>query len=298
MRYALPISADNEIAPLLEAGASEFYCGFQDAAWSGEYGMHDSQTRRQGAANISDADVLRRVAETGKCLHTPVWLAMNGRYTTGQLDRVLSVCENWTRWGGDGIIVRDPVLLKRLSSLPHHPRLTVSLLAVCLNRKAVEFWVSLGADRIVLPRCVQLEEMRSITEAFPSCEFEAMVMADRCLFVDGLCRSIHGCTYPGRIEPAENPVKIQTFDLSGQAHHLCLDCFGSKGGGCAACYLERLEQAGISVGKFGGRGTPLSYRLSLLEFLCKASKREISERPDLHRSTLGDCRCYYDDREA
>lgn len=298
MRYALPISAGNEIAPLLEAGAGEFYCGYQDAVWSSEYGMHDSQTRRQGAANIGAADELRKVAETGKRLHTPVWLAMNGRYTTGQLDRVLSVCEDWAQWGGSGIIVRDPVLLKRLSAVPHHPRLAVSLLAVCLNPKAVEFWVSLGADRIVLPRCVQLEEMRTITGTFPNCEFEAMVMADRCLFVDGLCRSFHGCTYPGRTESAESPAVIHTFDLSGQAHHLCLDCFGSKGGGCAACHLEELAQAGIKVGKFGGRGTPLSYRLSLLEFLCEVSKREISERPDLHRSTLGQCHCYYDDGEA
>jgi len=299
MRYALPVTASDELEPLFQAGADEFYCGYQDRAWESRYGTHDSLTRRQGAANIEEAGELQRVLRTAKRLRTPVWLAVNGRYTSEQWDSVLLVCDLWSREGGDGLIVRDPVLLQRLSALPAYPRLAVSLLAVCLNRKAVEFWVGLGADRIVLPRSVPIREMEQLTRAFPDCEFEAMVMADRCLFVDGLCRCIHGSTYPERSEAAESPEVIRSFDVSGQAHHLCLDCYDAVGDGCAACRLESLTQAGIAVGKFGGRGTPLEYRLRLLSFLRQAAAEpDAAKRAALHRHILGECRCYYGEGEA
>ena len=62
MQFAVPILEATEVGPLAEAGAAEFYCGYQDAAWTARFGDHDSASRRQGRANLSDPGALRELA--------------------------------------------------------------------------------------------------------------------------------------------------------------------------------------------------------------------------------------------
>lgn len=291
MRFAVPVTAPSDLSPLQKAGAGEVYCGFQDENWSRIYGLHDSLTRRQDGANFTDPGLLAETVAESRRLRLPLSLTLNGRYTTGQLPEILRLAEQFALFGGTRVVLRSPTLLQELrkTSLA----VTVSLLGSCLNGDAARFWVSLGADRIVLPRELSFSDMNGITRAAPDCEWEAMVFDNNCLFSDGSCRCLHGATLPPRQDDRPSEKELFSYDLSGCAHHLCLDSYGADSRGCAACFFESLEQAGVTVGKLGGRGTPLSLRVKNLTFLREASRLPTDSRPPLHESTVGSCRCYY-----
>ena len=290
MRFAIPVNAPFELLPLKESGADEFYCGFQDESWSRTYGTHDSLTRRQDGANFTDWGLFSETLRESDRLGLPLSLTLNGRYTSGQLPEILRLAERYEDAGGKRVILRSPTLASFLRDTSLS--VTVSLLASCLNASAARYWVSLGADRIVLPRELSPDDMKTIARCVPDCEYEAMIFDDNCRFSDGCCRCIHGASLPARQDDVPAEREIFSYDLSGCAHHLCLDGSHSSHG-CGACALEELSQAGVAVGKLGGRGTPLSHRLEALAFFRKAAALPPEERPSLHEKLFGVCRCYY-----
>jgi hypothetical protein len=295
MRFALPVTEHSELAPLLDAGAEEFYCGCMDREWSERWGNHDSISRRQGAANVSSRGELREIALEAQRLGASVWLALNGCYSPPQYAYLMELTQAWAAWGGFGVILRDLNFLRLLKSLSLPLRFSLSLLAVAANSAAVRFFRVQGVDRIILPRFLSPSDMESITAAAPALEYEAMVMDDGCPLVDGYCRSIHGCGYLPRADGAAARRSILTWDVSGSAHHLCQELGHAAGPPpCAACALPRLERAGVRVGKFGGRGMPLAQRLEKLRFLRTAQALgSDEERAALYERFFGPCNCYY-----
>jgi hypothetical protein len=138
--------------------------------------------------------------------------------------------------------------------------------------------------------------MGEMIAAAPDLEYEAMVMDDGCPMVDGYCRSIHGCAYPPRTggEPAQ--LCVAAWDISGSAHHLCQELgLAAAQPACAVCALPMLAQAGVRVGKFGGRGTTLRQRLDKLRFLRAAQEMECDgdRAPISIGAVFGPCNCYY-----
>ena len=85
-----------------------------------------------------------------------------------------------------------------------------------------------------------------------------------------------------------------TFDTSCAAHHLCAG-LPRNAHPCAACEMRAMEDAGIRILKFGGRGTPLDARLRDLIFFSRAGKcANTGEIRKLYRETYAhDCQCYY-----
>lgn len=288
LAYALPVTAPGDLAPLAAAGAAEFYCGYMDAGWAARWGNHDSISRRQGNANVRDPAMLQAIVGEAKRLGTPLWLTLNGRYSPQQLQAVRELAALWGALGGTGLILRDVPLLASLRGCGL--RLCVSLLAGCANADTLAFLCEKGAERVVLPRAMTFPEIAAMHKSQPQCELEAMVMGDPCPMTDGYCRCIHSVGYLPRQNgmPAERT--IETCDLSGAAGHLCHALYGaSRQPGCAACALPQLEACGVSVGKFGGRGTPLQQRLAWLTFLAAGS----GGYPAAHAASFGPCLCYY-----
>ena len=299
MRFAVPVNDASEVPALAEAGADELYCGYQDAEWQARYGSHDSASRRQGRANLSDPGALRAVAENARRYGLPVHLALNGRVSEGQIPELLRIAALWADCGGEGLILRDPGLLMLLRERFVF-RYTVSLLAVTVNPEGAAFWRDLGARRLVLPRFLHPEEIAVITAGAPELEYEAMVMGDRCPFVDGFCRSVHAEGYLPAPQDAEATAVRETCNPAGEAFHLCMDYCAPTPDPCAACRLGELERGGVSVGKLGGRGLPLETRLRWLAFLRSAEELDDPEaRRRLYQDSFQHpCRCYFADMEG
>ncbi|MBR6185872.1 MAG: U32 family peptidase [Clostridia bacterium] len=294
MRFTVPLQDAGEVAVLKNHGADELYCGYLDDTLRALYGGDATLSRRQGQANVSSPEALKALALEARRAGIPVHLALNARVTAEQMPHLIRIANMWADFGGDGVILQDPELLRRLRAIPTL-QFTVSLLAVTVNQSGAAFWRSLGADRIVLPRFLSPGDIRAITAAVPQLTYEAMVMGDQCLFVDGFCRSVHAENF-APAAPGETPSRVVcTYHTSGNAYHLCRDYAEPRPDPCAACLLSELADSGVSIGKLGGRGMPLEMRLRWLDFLREALR---SPSPARYRESFGhDCNCYYPGRE-
>ena len=297
MRYTVPVNAADEVPALVDAGAGEFYVGYQDAWWVQRYGDHDSASRRQGRANLSTRAELRAVVRAAEERHVPVWLALNSRYTEPQLDYLCELAADFEAMGGTGVIASDLGLLWRLRDRGGLAR-CLSILAVAQNAATLRAFSQLGVSRVVLPRFVSPRDAGELLRAVPGMEGESMAFFDKCPWVDGYCRHRHGVTYAPRevVGGVDDAPRLYTFDTTYQTH-ACLGkaCTYLEPYPCAACYLREFEQAGVSVAKLGGRGRPLDERLRALRFLREAyDLRDDVERQALYRRTFGQkCACYY-----
>ena len=326
MRYSVPVNAPEEVAALAAAGASELYCGYQDAWWTEHYGNHDSASRRQGLANLSTSDELKATVRAAREHGLPIHLALNSRYTEPQLDHLVELCANFNNWGGTGVILSDLGLLWRLNDIYSRDGdldITLSLLAVAQNTATLRVFHRLNVSRVVFPRFVSWQEAGSLLSGVPGMKGSVMAFFDKCPLVDGYCRHRHLVSYPDRAQgeglPAGDAVTgsgagktramsdadnslddgaepLYTFDTTYRTH-ACLgkSCTYLEPYPCAACHLLHFEQAGVDTAKIGGRGRPLEERLRALRFLREAEGLESDmERIDLYQKTFGQrCACYY-----
>jgi len=332
MRFVAPVHNAAEVAVLLEAGADELYCGYQDEAWRGRYGDHDSVSRRQGAANVGDEQTFEQLVAEARRLEAPLYLCVNGRYTEPQLDALERLCDRFEERGGTGLQVFDVGLLARLDGRTQLRR-CLSLLAVTQNVATIAAYRALGVDRVVFPRFLGPAQIAELLAPFPGLEGEFMALFDRCPFIDGYCRFYHGTVYADAAGQAQftpaakggmrsgspmargsgagcdllgaaSPVSpqdqstgdIYRFDTCYQTHS-CITLLGAPANffPCAACALDDFEAAGARYAKLGGRGTPLEHRARGLRFLRAAQQcASDRERRELYRSVFdSDCNCYY-----
>ncbi len=302
MNLAVPLTNVNEAEILHEAGATEFYCGIQTTGWEGMFGNHDSISRRQGSANMAKIDELEQLlVKTGE-LSVPLFLTLNSFYTEEQLPYVLEIAETFEDLGGTGIMVCDLGLLGALKKRKSRLIRGLSLLAAASSVSAVYFYQELGVSRVVFPRFLSVEQMKIMVASCPNIQWEAIVWIDKCSFIDGFCRFIHGVGYAsdsGR--DAGSPCRkiIYSHDTNYMLP-ACFELFGKPVGtpACAACSLASLADAGVEVFKVGGRGRSLETRLTGTRFLTDAFNRKDNQRQkELYHHTFGEecgpaC-CYY-----
>ncbi|MCL2654510.1 MAG: U32 family peptidase [Coriobacteriia bacterium] len=320
MKFIAPVHNAAEVALLVQAGADELYCGYQDPAWRELYGNHDSISRRQGAANVDDMRDFKQLIAEARRLDVPLYLTMNGRYTEPQLDALARLCFRFEELGGTGLQIFDLGLLARLAG---HTQLRrcLSLLAVAQNAATLQAYQELGVDRVVFPRFLRPPQIAELLDAVPGLEGEFMALFDKCRFIDGYCRFYHGNAYedapkteqsaanPGLCAGCSNSVlplpdpeadqqidAVYSFDTNYQTHS-CIQLLGApvNNFACAACALGVFESAGAHFAKLGGRGTPLKQRVCGLLFLHTAQHcASDEERQEFYHATFSaDCHCYY-----
>ncbi|MEQ8176013.1 MAG: U32 family peptidase [Syntrophomonadaceae bacterium] len=324
---AAPVDEPAEVSLLAKSGAGEVYCGFLPRQWRERYSGYDSLSRRQGtSANVTVLENLRMVALEAKKAGVSSALALNVRYSQEMLPEVLEYAEAWEQAGGQALLVSDLGLLLALQE--KQPRLNrfLSLMAAAFNSRAVGFYRQFGISRVVLPRSLTIQEMHYIVNLHEDIEFEAMVLNDKCPYIDGLCSFYHGMAFPEGIripfeyQRAASEQKPVTYahDLS-YAGHACQLKFKSEKDTinpdwkndwhrphCAACCLRKLASAGINHWKIGGRGLPTEVKIKAVKFIKDAWYLAVDsptdgipcrEIKDLYNDTYGrqcSCElCYY-----
>lgn len=327
LKIAAPVSSAAEAERAFCEGADEVYFGLLLPEWVATFDDADLWTRRQGkpshVCDFEEAAAIARIASAHGGLAS---LAMNARYSRLQIESVLEAIQRWEALGGQAVVVADLGVLAALGARRTRLRCHVSLLAGVFNARSAAALRTLGACRVILPRELTICEMRQLTGAAPPVEYEALVLNQRCPFIDGMCGFHHRQSLPQGIpaefeyrhrEPGRLPV-TSSCDPAYEGHGCRLPwrtaagpvrlprCDDYHQPHCAACLLHELGDAGIHVVKIAGRGYPGEVIQRAVRFLRTAADWSCGDAPtehvrtrirQLYRDTFSSpCqpdRCYY-----
>jgi collagenase-like PrtC family protease len=290
MKIAVPISSVEEIKPLAAAGADEFYFGVLTQEW--EYKFGSALANRRDLGNLYGFDSLRSTVETVKELDKKSLLAINAQqYTPGQTLCIFDVVERFVEFGGDGVILGEPWLVKALARKHPGLKLHVSSIAACRSSETALFYKELGASRVVLPRYAALDEVKGMISNVPSLEFEVFILNDGCLYEEGVCHTLHLPNHLGgpicmdnydyrysRVEGKNlEREETETLNRNDEDYRLwawykfsCGFTLTEKGypyGPCGLCAIPFFAACDLTAVKIAGRDTPTARKLKSLEMV-------------------------------
>ncbi|MCP4695186.1 MAG: U32 family peptidase [Desulfobacterales bacterium] len=195
MKITAPVSSPEEVEMLLHYGAEELYCGMNARQWEESLGGKWWMNRRSpGKANLTSWEDLGAVVKMAHEKDTPVHITLNTPFYPGKgLGLMMALAEKLvSRLSVDSLIVSDVNLLASLQKEKLPARIHLSSLGSCFNSHSVEFYKSLGVERIILPRQLRLSEIRRLVkDAAPGMEFEVFAVNDGCVFEEGFCQTSH-----------------------------------------------------------------------------------------------------------
>jgi U32 family peptidase len=325
MKILSPLDSPEEVEPLIEAGAGEFYCGVLEESWYNPYPVISINRRPAGKGHMRDFAELSKAVALSHHHDVPVFFTINEHYyTKPQLPLVKDYIDKACDAGVDAFIIADYGLLHLLQERCESAGIHISTGGTVFNWRTALFYRELGASRITLPRHLSLDEMKKLVAHIPGMETGVFVFNSRCINIDGFCTFQHGlsgkqtpafyrnaCMLPYEITPIqltaaaeagpqENMSQIVSRQRVWEKVHL--DDFP-----CAACALFEFNEMNITSLKIVGRGnttlrktTDVSFFKNLLNRLCdnRPARRDFREyaRALYNRTYQRTCRpfmCHY-----
>jgi len=193
MRILAPVNNPNEVKRLIQAGASEVYCGVMPDEWREKYTNLASPNRREWkTANLSGFESLQEVVDTAHAYNAPVNLALNGLYTARQYPLLFKQVEAAKKFKVDALIVADLGVILTLKKEKIDLEIHISTGGTTFNSETAMFYQDLGAERVILPRHLKPEEIEKIVRACPDMDFEVFILNSGCKNIDGFCTFQHG----------------------------------------------------------------------------------------------------------
>lgn len=285
MKLLAPARTMLDVQMLVHHGADEIFCGITPPEWSLRFGgLHWLNRRSPAGGNVQSAEELGAMVEAAHQGGARLFVTLNGlSFSREQADFQARLALEACGLGVDAFIVADVGLMLHLREAGVEVPFHISTLGSAFNRRTIEFYVSLGARRIVLPRQVLLGEIEDMAQALPEVELETFVLNDGCFYDEGSCSTSHSlgpfCLVPweydfeqdGKPLSEEMQARMQAHlkDYQGQlwANNNCGSKPAANGlplGPCALCALPRLFKAGVASAKIAGReGHPMRKLASL-----------------------------------
>lgn len=194
MNLLVPLNNREHLSSYIAAGATEFYMGFIDEAWSSSHGIYSDINRMSGFGKIANkytfkehCAIVTEIKKKNKSVFTTINAA---QYSTKEIDYI---CEKFLpqlkKCDVDGIISSDDTLIKRIIKCG----LTVVASTMCgvYNSDIAKYYRELGVSRIILPRDLSLSEIEKIITKVPDIEYEVFLMRNGCCFSDSQCLGLH-----------------------------------------------------------------------------------------------------------
>lgn len=292
-----PLGSPEEVTPLVEAGADEFYCGVLPEGWRQRYSVAASLNRRQEdnpiACTSPHLKTFAAFEEATRIAHSharPVYLTLNEHYYDyGQYPYVNEYIEQALRAGTDGFIVGDIGVLLTIKQIDPQITIHISTAGTAFNAESVHFYRDLGATRVILPRHLALEEIEAIARHSQGIELEAFILNSRCANVDGFCTFQHGLaefvTDKESKRDYENACMMLyniSADVRGCSEHEAERLLKEQVSWerqhfwsamhiderpCGACALYEFESMGLAGVKIVGRENPTKKKINDLRFI-------------------------------
>ncbi|MBQ3484678.1 MAG: U32 family peptidase [Clostridia bacterium] len=291
----------------------ELYGGFMDEGWEAQYqtsyGLNRMSSFRQGANFASFRQWLEAAAEAAD-MGIPVNTVLNALHYDDQQRAFIRDAYLQPLRGipGMGIITSDIRLVSEAHGLGL--RTSVSTIAGVYHAGRAAQYRDAGADSIILPRELTLEEIDGIMRSVPGVAWEVFLMSSGCRFSDAVCMGCHIPRQGGLCQLLDHSGRSLEgdADFAEMSHqrmsaHLFTDLFMKDA--CGLCALYRLEQMGVQKLKIVGRSAGQQHAMGMLSLIVRnidIARESASEAEYLRRMIMPDRRdlrctegfnCYY-----
>jgi len=193
MKILSPVNKPEEVIPLAEAGAEEFYMGVLDAAWRKKYTNVGSINRREwSTSNLNSYEELHSAVSDAHKMGARVFLTLNALYSAHQYESLKKNLEEIRKSEVDALICADPGLLLLLKETGWDREIHMSTGATVFNHRTARFYYEMGAQRIVFPRHHNVGEIVTLAQNIDFMDCECFIFNSGCKNIDGFCTYHHG----------------------------------------------------------------------------------------------------------
>lgn len=262
MKILVPLNERTKINKFGQSGADELYFGFYDEEWTRIFGKYSDINRMSGfgkSANKYSIEEVPEIVSEIKTSNMASFITMNANtYSNKQIDFIENkYIPMLVKSKIDGVIVSDIRLAKMFDS--YGVRVVASTMLGVYNTDIVNSLCKFGIKRMILPREISIDEMKSIILESPKIEFEVFFMRNGCVFSDCYCLGTHrsecGSTC-GSLKKLHKQIlsSSKTFEarheieLNDMIYH---KYFHNEA--CAMCALYQVIEMGVSSLKIVGR---------------------------------------------
>jgi len=285
MKIAAPASSKEDIISYNKINVEEIYFGANNLSESEhKNNKWDSVNERfERKANFTNLEEIKEINKINSLAEKPAELSLTlnrAFYNKAQFKRakeqVLAVKDYI-----DNFIVSDISLINFIREHAPNNGIILSCIAVCLNSDTVKFYQQLGVKKIILPRHLSIDEIKSITADNPNMEFEVMILNQFCRNVDGFCSRCHIPQGDPEKEIFDTPCNIpyhqtlyplkQNLDkqLISENIKSVIKKFNPF---CGICFIRELEKNGVNNLKIVGRANSNIRKNNDAQFIRKVLK--------------------------
>lgn len=189
MKIVSCFSRISEIRPLARAGADELYC----AVDSLPYYFGEPSSRGRPSA-LPDLDSLRAAVSEAHSLGRRIAVALNHEtpeFLPSREKALVRALKRADRYGVDAFIVSSPAIFELLGRAGVRAERHLSSVQPCFNSLAAEFFIRLGASRIILPNQLAPAEAGKLLALCRTRGVAVEVFDYRffgCTYINGRCR--------------------------------------------------------------------------------------------------------------
>lgn len=217
---------------------------------------------RTASKNLS-LDDIKEATKLAHSLDKKVYLTLNVISHNKDLEGVDEYIQSMDDAGVDAFIVSDPGIFQKVKTLAPSKEIHISTQANITNTATVEFWHSLGADRVILARELSLKEIKEIKdEVKDKIMIEAFVHGAMCMSYSGRCLlsnfmtgrnanmgdCAHPCRYKYYLMEETRPGEYYPITEDEKGTYI----MNSKDL-CMINYIPELIEAGVDSFKIEGR---------------------------------------------
>ena len=217
---------------------------------------------RTASKNLS-LDDIKEATKFAHSLDKKVYLTLNVISHNKDLEGVDEYIQSMDDAGVDAFIVSDPGIFQKVKTLAPSKEIHISTQANITNTATVEFWHSLGADRVILARELSLKEIKEIKdEVKDKIMIEAFVHGAMCMSYSGRCLlsnfmtgrnanmgdCAHPCRYKYYLMEETRPGEYYPITEDEKGTYI----MNSKDL-CMINYIPELIEAGVDSFKIEGR---------------------------------------------
>lgn len=261
MKILVPLNSKEHIDKFIEAGAEEFYMGFDDDDWYDEFGNFSEINRMSGfkkRANRYELDDTIEIAEYLSTKNADLYLTINSpRYNEAQLNRIDLYCQKIANSKIAGIIISCPELVPIANK--YGIKTVCSTMSAVYNNDILSYYKRLGIKKVIFPRDITVKEIEKMVKANPELEYEVFLMRNGCVFSDSNCLCMHRDPYKslcGMLAHSERKILTNDNDFMRNQEYRVNSLLYNKYYrklSCAICALYDFVHMGVKSGKIVGR---------------------------------------------